>query len=254
MTRRELRHHVRRGIRAVSGLLHAGDEFYCPCCQRHLRRFVDSVAGPRTGCPGCGSLQRQRLLMLYLSAETDVLSAPLKMLHFAPEQCLYDRFKAAPLLHYVAADLFDLPMVDVRVDIAKMQFEDESFDVVVCSHVLEHVIDDAQAMHEIRRVLQPGGRAFLQHPIDHARATTYEDFSIVGPDERHRAFGQRDHVRVYGRDFTERLHAAGLDVRFVPYRDQVSAEQVHRLALHDRDAKRADDIYICTPARAASRT
>jgi SAM-dependent methyltransferase len=193
-------------------------------------------------------MQRQRLLMLYLSSETDVLSAPLRMLHFAPEQCLHDRFSAAPNLDYVAVDLLDLPMVDLRVDITDMQFEDQSFDVILCSHVLEHVPDDLRAMREMRRVLRPGGRAFLQHPIDHARERTYEDPSIVDPGERNLAFGQEDHVRVYGRDFPERLRAAGFTAQCIPYRDQLPSEQVQRLALWDPDPKRADDIYVCSPA------
>jgi SAM-dependent methyltransferase len=253
VTSRELRHRVRLGIRSVSAVLYAGGEFYCPCCQRHLRRFVASIAGPRTACPACGSLQRQRLLILYLTAHTNVLNSRLRLLHFAPEQCLYDRFRAAPELDYVTADLADLPMVDVQVDITDMQFEDDSFDVIVFSHVLEHVAEDTRALREIRRVLRPGGRAFVQHPIDHARAATYEDPSIVDPAERDRAFGQRDHVRVYGRDFIERLHAAGLTVEYIPYRDQIPAEEVHRLALHDADPKRADDIYICTASKNTAR-
>jgi SAM-dependent methyltransferase len=188
---------------------------------------------------------------MYLTDHTDVLSAPLRMLHFAPEQCLYDRFRAAPRLNYVTADLEVLPMVDVQADITAMPFEDASFDVVVVSHVLEHVADDAQAMREIRRVLTPDGRAFLQHPIDHARAVTYEDPSITDPESRSRAFGQWDHVRVYGADFPARLQAAGLAVQCVPYRDQVSPQEVQRIGLRDPDSKRADDIYICTPATPA---
>lgn len=195
----------------------------------------------------------KRLLTLYMSLNTDVLTLPLRMPHFAPEQCLHDRFSAAPELDYVTADLLDLPMADVQVDITDMQFDDGSFDVIVCSHVLEHVSDDAQAMQEMRRVLRPAGRAFLQHPIDHGRTQTYEDPSITDPRERARAFGQWDHVRVYGRDFTQRLHAAGFAVEYVPYRDQLSPEQVRRLALRDPDPKRADDIYICTPDRTGSR-
>ncbi len=231
----------------MAAVLYAGTEFHCPCCDRGLRTFVSSIAGPRTGCPACGSLQRQRLLMLYLSERTDVLTAPLRMLHFAPEKCLYDRFRIAPELDYVAADLIDLPMIDVQVDITDMQFEDESFDVILCSHVLEHVPDDGRAMREMRRVLRRGGRALLQHPIDHARPETYEDASIIDPQQRELEFGQWDHVRVYGRDFVDRLRAAGLSVECVPYRDQLTAEQIRRCALDDPDPKRADDIYVCTP-------
>jgi SAM-dependent methyltransferase len=241
------RYHARNLIRTASAILYSGGEFYCPCCQRQLRRFVSSIAGPQTACPACGSFQRQRLLMLYLTERTDVLVSPLRMLHFAPEKCLYDRFRATPGLDYVTADLLDLPMVDVTVDITNMQFDSESFDVIVCSHVLEHVIDDGAAMREMRRILRPSGRAILQHPIDHALAQTYEDESIIDPQERAQAFEQSDHVRIYGPDFVDRLQAAGFTVGYVPYRDQVSAEQVRRSALEDTNRKRADDLYICTP-------
>ncbi|MGH3607862.1 MAG: methyltransferase domain-containing protein [Pseudonocardiaceae bacterium] len=248
---RALRHRVRRGIRSVSAVLYSGGEYYCPCCQRHVRSFVSSIAGPATACPACGSRLRQRLLVMYLDQHTDVLTAPLRMLHFAPEQCLHDRFRATPQLDYVTADLEDLPMVDVQADMMALPFEDASFDVILVSHVLEHVPDDARAMRELGRVLRPGGRAFLQHPIDHARAETYQDPTIVSEEARSAAFGQGDHVRVYGADFPQRLQDAGFAVQCVPYRDQVSAEQVRRVGLHDPDPKRADDIYICTAAESS---
>ncbi len=241
------RYHARNVIRSASAILYRGGEFYCPCCQRQLRRFMSSHAGPHTTCPACGSFQRQRLLILYLTEHTDVLVSPLRMLHLAPEKCLYDRFRAAPQLDYVTADLLDLPMVDVTLDITNMQLDSASFDVIVCSHVLEHVIDDGAAMREMRRILRPHGRAILQHPIDHALAETYEDESIIDPADRARAFEQSDHVRIYGRDFIDRLRASGFTVDCVPYRDQVSSEETRRLALEDTNRKRADDLYICTP-------
>jgi SAM-dependent methyltransferase len=249
VTSRQLRHRVRRGIRSVSALLYSGGEYYCPCCRRHVRRWVSSFAGPATACPACGSRLRQRLLMMYFAEHTDVLTAPLRMLHFAPEQCLHDRFRSAPALDYVTADLEGLPMVDVRADMMDLPFEDACFDVILVSHVLEHVPDDGRAMRELARVLASGGRAFLQHPIDHARPVTYEDPSIVDEAGRSAAFGQWDHVRVYGADFPHRLEQAGFAVQCVAYRDQVSAEDVRRMGLRDPDPKRADDIYICTPAR-----
>jgi SAM-dependent methyltransferase len=247
-----LRHQVRRGIRLASAVVYAGDQVYCPCCERSLRRFLRSPYGPSLACPACGSLERQRLLMLYLAAHTDVLESPVRMLHFAPEPCLYYRFTAAPQLDYVTADLDDaMPMIDVRADITVLDFSDDSFDVVLCSHVLEHVDDDAQALRELRRVVRPTGRVFLQHPIDPARERTYEDWTMVEPGDRSRAFGQRDHVRVYGQDFVERVRAAGLTVEFVPYLDQVPPDQVRRFALRDGSSLRGSDLYICSPQEQA---
>ena len=261
---RALRHRVRRGIRSASAVLYAGSEVYCPVCQRHLRKFVpsklESTLGPPAqqpagspgdpslACPACGSLTRHRLLILFLANCTDVLERPLRMLHFAPEPCLHDRFRASPHLDYVAADLdAGRPMIDVAADITAIPFPDDSFDVAIASHVLEHVPDDVRALRELRRVLRPAGRAFLQHPIDPSRKRTYEDATIVDPDERRRAFGQHDHVRVYAEDFGERVRGAGFSVDLVRYRDRVSAEEARRCALRESGPLRGDDIYVCSP-------
>jgi SAM-dependent methyltransferase len=243
---REIRHRLRRAVRAGSAVLYAGDEVYCPCCQRNLRTFVGSAAAPNKVCPACGSRERQRLLILYLIAHTTILTSPTRLLHFAPEQCLHDRFRAAPRLEYVTADLRGLPLVDKRMDITETHLPDESVDIIVCSHVLEHVDNDAKALREMRRILRVGGKAFLQHPIDAARRRTFEDASIVGWEERSRAFGQGDHMRIYGRDFAERARSAGLAVECVPYRDRFSPEDVDRYGLRDGGSLRADDIYVCS--------
>jgi SAM-dependent methyltransferase len=239
-------HRARRGIRAVSAVTYAGRRVYCPCCQRQLRKFKSSDADTNHICPACGSLERQRLLMLYITRHTAVLSQRLRMLHFAPEHCLYDRFRRARLLEYITADISDMPLVDVRLDITDMSCPDASFDVIICSHVLEHVDDDAQALRELRRVLRPGGQLFLQHPIDPSLDRTFEGPWITDPDDRAEAFGQADHVRRYGGDFIQRVRAAGLAVRHVPLVDELPTETVDRFGLRDGSSIRADDIYVCS--------
>ena len=130
----------------------------------------------------------------------------------------------------------------VRLDITALPFADGSLDAVVCNHVLEHVPDDRAAMREFRRVLSPRGWAILQSPLDPRRAVTFEDFSVQDPGERERVFGQFDHVRIYGRDYIDRLTTAGFRVEAVPFADQLGSDTVTRHAL------RSEEVVLCRPA------
>lgn len=136
----------------------------------------------------------------------------LTMLHFAPEHALAVNLARLPRVRRTTTDL-DGEGVDLAVDITAMPFAGEAFDAIVCSHVLEHVSDDRAAMAELRRVLRPGGWALVMVPIDHSRSETYEDASVLTPEDRERAFWQHDHVRLYSLDIAERLSEAGLEVR-----------------------------------------
>jgi ubiquinone/menaquinone biosynthesis C-methylase UbiE len=144
-------------------------------------------------------------------------------LHIAPEQAFYHRFKSQKNLDYTTADLYS-PLADVKADITNMPFEDEHFDVIFCNHVLEHVIDDQKAMHELYRVLKKGGWGIFQIPQDLNRTETYEDFSITDPKERAIHFGQYDHVRVYGRDYFDKLKTVGFEVEVVDYAQKLTPE------------------------------
>jgi len=188
-------------------------------------------------------MERHRALWLYLTRELDIYNRDWRALHFAPEPPLRRLLTRCPRLDYLTADV-DPRFARAQVDITRMQFEDESFDLVLCSHVLEHVPDDGRAMREIARVLKPDGYALLQHPIDYSLPATYEDSTIVSPGARLAAFGQEDHVRWYGPDFIDRLSTAGLCVDFVRYRDEVSAQDRDRYGLGDGDEQRGDDIYV----------
>jgi len=185
-------------------------------------------------------MERHRLLQLFYRNETNLYRDRLRVLHLAPESCFQKQFEQQGNLDYVSADLRS-PRVTVKTDITDMVFEDKSFDVVLCSHVLEHIPDDRKAMAELFRVLKPEGWAVLQVPIDTGRAVTYEDESITSPEERQRAFGLFDHVRVYGRDYKDRLEAAGFVVRVIPYAEHLSEEDVRRNCI-----VRGDDVYLCT--------
>jgi len=181
-------------------------------------------------CPGCLSLERHRLLWLYLQNRTEFFSANLNILHIAPEQCFYKRFRKMKNLNYLTADL-ESPLADVKLDVQCMPFGDNEFDVVICNHVLEHVPDDRKAMAEIYRVLKKGGFALLQVPTDYSKEETYEDPSITAPADREKHFRQKDHYRLYGRDYLSRLKEAGFNIKEENYLLTLSDEERTRYRL-----------------------
>lgn len=180
--------------------------------------------------PGTLSLERHRLCWLYLQNETDLFTQPQKLLHFAPEQAFLKRFRKLKHLDYTTTDL-NSPIADVKADICNLPFDDNSFNFIICNHVLEHIPDDMKAMKELYRVLAPGGTAILQVPYDRDRNTTFEDDSITDPKERARIFGQYDHVRVYGMDYFEKLEATGFIVEALDYTSTFTDEQINRYRL-----------------------
>jgi len=159
-------------------------------------------------CPNCGSFERTRLFSLYLD-HIELFDTRPRMLHFAPERKLTERLRSALGSRYVTTDLM-MEGVDEKEDITAMTFEDGRFDFVFCSHVLEHIVEDAVAMGELFRVLSPGGEALIQVPMK--GEITYENPSIIDPVERVKHFGQFDHVRYYGSDIAQRLEHAGFEV------------------------------------------
>lgn len=190
--------------------------------------------------PSTLSLERHRLLWLYLKNETEFFNKPLKVLHFAPEQAFYKRFRKLANLTYTTTDL-NSPLADVKADICELPFQDESFDFILCNHVLEHIPDDTKAMQEIFRILKKGGTAILQIPQDLSRETTFEDNSITDPKERAEIFGQYDHVRVYGRDYFNKLRGIGFTVKEVDYTRNLSSEEIDHYRL-----TKGEIIPVCT--------
>ena len=221
---------------------HRGNRVECPCCGGRFRGFLRGGVRGREGarCPRCGSLERHRLLWLYLEERTDLLRRPQRLLHVAPERRLAARLASAPQLRYVSADLAS-PLARVRMDLVRIPHPDRSFDAILCCHVLEHVVDDRRAMRELFRVLAPGGWAILQTPWRKGRAVTYEDPALADPASRRRAFGQPDHVRVYGCDFLERLAEAGFAVERDPWVRELGAARVRRFGL-----RASEDVLRCT--------
>jgi SAM-dependent methyltransferase len=167
---------------------------------------------------------------LYLKDKTNFFSATLSVLHFAPEPVFARALTSLSNLQYVSGDL-NSPLAALKLDITHLPFNTDSFDVILCSHVLEHVYDDVAAMKELYRVLKPGGWAIVQVPIDATLEKTFQDSAIVSPDERQAAYGQYDHVRLYGRDYKDRLERAGFSVHVDNFVRTLSADEVERYGL-----------------------
>jgi len=197
----------------VATLFYRGNAVECPVCQSQFKKFMPyGRINPRPNalCPNCLSLERHRLIWLYLQNETDFFKSPLHVLHLAPEVCFIKRFEKQHGDRYITADI-ESPLAKVKADIHQMPFEDNTFNAVLCNHVLEHVADDIKAMSEIKRVLKPGGWAILQVPFfSPVPDATFEDNSITNKREREKIFGQDDHVRKYGHDYASRINASGL--------------------------------------------
>ena len=235
-----------KGIKAplrklISPVLYYGSKRYCPVCCKKSSRFNPFGIDPREDaqCPRCGSLERHRLLWLFLQKRTDLLTGKPKMLHVAPEPCLESIFRKRIGSNYLTADLFN-PNAMVRMDICDIQCPENTFDAIYCSHVLEHVPDDKQAMREFCRVLNTNGLAILNVPI--TREKTFEDQSIVDPKERLKAFGQEDHVRSYGQDYVERLRDSGFVVEIIKVDDLANSDEAVKMGL----TPAAGEIYYCT--------
>tara|TARA_B100001245_G_C22839795_1_gene403719 strand:- start:6 stop:770 length:765 start_codon:yes stop_codon:yes gene_type:complete len=220
------------GLR-VAALFYKGNNVQCPVCDSTFRKFLPYGRQSRENalCPSCLALERHRLIWLYLRDRTDFFTKERKMLHIAPELCFIDRFEKLDNLDYITGDI-ESPLAKVKMDIHEIPFEENTFDVIFCNHVLEHVDSDIKAMQEMLRVLKPGGWAILQVPFFYPlKDETFEDKSITSPTEREKVFGQDDHVRMYGKDYAKRLASAGFNVVEEKMVMELPKEEVERYAL-----------------------
>lgn len=215
-----------------------GQGRYCPVCRRWYRRFLPFGIHRRqqAQCPGCGALERHRFLWLYLETALGVTSRRLSVLHIAPEPGIQRRLRDCRSVRHTSVDLHD-PGAAMAMDAGRLTFGANSFDVVLCCHVLEHIQDDCSALREIARVLRPGGHAIILVPMDNSRPQTFEDPSIIGTEDRMRAFGHPYHVRICGRDYGARIASNGFDVTAVSSRDMSAHSRrfyrINRLTLFD---------------------
>lgn len=222
-------------LQPILAVLLKGNKFTDPIDNKSFRKFLPYGYGNQRSnvlSPSTLSLERHRLLWLYLLNETDFFSATKtqKVLHFAPEQAFYKIFKNQKNLDYTTTDLLS-PLADVKADICNLPFEDNTYDMIFCNHVLEHIPNDTKAMQELYRVLKKGGMAILQIPQDLKRATTFADDSIVNQKDRAAIFGQYDHVRIYGRDYFDKLRSIGFTVIKEDYTSKLDPKSVERFCL-----------------------
>ena len=222
-------------VRPVFEIYLKGNRYTDPIDGKSFKKFLSYGYGKQRDnvlSPSTLSLERHRLLWLYLKNETTLFEQELKVLHFAPEQAFYKRFREMKNLDYVTTDL-NSPLADVKADICNLPFSNNSFDFILCNHVLEHIPDDKKAMQELFRILKPGGTAIVQIPQDLSREKTFQDDSITNPKERAQIFGQYDHVRVYGRDYFDRLRDIGFEVEEVDYTKNFSTAEIDTYRLAD---------------------
>jgi SAM-dependent methyltransferase len=257
---------IRDAIREREIGLYTGTGFFCPVCNSEFGSFAPAYAwkghateGELTGqkcvvvapdgrCPGCDSLQRHRLLWKFLHEESELFDGrSKKLLEIAPDLPFFNLFSGYPYLHYFPCDIH--PAQEkydafrggiIEADVCDLPFNDEVFDVVLCSHVLEHVENDRRALAELQRVMKRGGWAVFQSPIHYNMENTAEDESVTSPDEREMLFGQADHLRKYGKDFKERIEDAGFRVFEIDFVHTFLPEEITRFGLDPYER-----IYHC---------
>ena len=219
-----------------------GNKVHCPICDSHYSAFGSHGRFTRENikCHRCGSLERHRALWLFLERKQWLAEGEsrLKLLHVAPERSFFNHFRNHQGIAYYPCDL-DPGFYAARgmkglieVDITDIPFDDNTFDIILCNHVLEHIPDDRKAMSELYRVLKPGGKAICEVPMRRKQKTTYEDPSIVTPEARLKHFGQENHVRWYGQDYADRLRSVGFEVVADRFFESFSEEEVEKYRIH----------------------
>jgi SAM-dependent methyltransferase len=226
-------------IKQVRSLLLQGNRYYCPLCDRHFRTFL--VGGtdrrPQARCPNCDSLERHRLLWLALQRTIFASnSTGGNYLHVAPESCLEKPLRQQ-CDSYLSVDM-DSTQAMQQMDICHIPLPDQSFDAIICNHVLEHIPDDKQALEELYRVLKPNGWASLQVPMIGEK--TQENLSIKDPQIRAQLYGQSDHVRQYGRDFQQRLASVGFQVEIISKRNLAQANILEKMSVDCES-----EVWLC---------
>lgn len=227
-----------------------GENVFCPICNSWFKYFASfgKVERKNARCHNCNSLERHRLLYLYLKNKLQFFNSNknLKVLHFAPEYSFYKIFTKMNNINYVPCDLtpeiynYKGNTKILKIDVTQIPFSDNTFDFIICNQILEHIPNDLLAMQELFRVMKIGGAGILQVPIDYNRAETYEDFSITSPEGRQKAFGQHDHVRWYGRDYSKKLESVGFLATEDDYVNRFSSDDLYKYSLIQTEM-----IYYC---------
>ena len=234
--------HVSHFFLRIFSLFLRGNKFEDPINGKTYRKLLPyGRLKPRENAiaPDSLSLERHRLMWLFLKNKTNFFTDNLKFLHIAPEYCFIKIFKGMKNLDYLTADLIS-PWADVKMDVHNIPFEENTFDVVICNHVLEHVDDADKVMKEFYRVMKPGGWGIFQVPIDYNNSVTIEDRSVTDPSERERLYWQSDHLRLFGRDYGDKLTTAGFRVTESNFINEIDPKLVERYALDKNEI-----VYYC---------
>ena len=227
----------------ILGLFLKGNQFTDPIDGKSFSTFLPygyNNLRKNALSPSTFSLERHRLLWLYLKNETGFFDKKIKLLHFAPEQAFYKSFKKLSNIQYDTIDI-NSPLAMIKADICDLPIKDNTYDFILCNHVLEHILDDNKAISELYRVLKKDGVGIFQVPIDMKKEFTFQDDSITDKKERNKIFGQYDHVRVYGKDYFTKLKNAGFKVEEVDYTKNLSKDEIYRFSI-----VKGEIIPVCT--------
>ena len=235
---------IRLFLEKKTAFFFKGNNFECNCCGKTFRKMKSkgNVLRKNAKCPYCSSLERTRLLLFYLENETDIFTKkPCKVLHFAPEWCLIPKFNQSTSIEYVDADI-NSNFASHIINIESIPYSDNYFDYIICSHVLGHVLDEQKAIEELCRVLKPDGKALIMTVIDKNKEKTFEDSSIVTPEDKLKHYSESDLVRLHGLDFAQRL-SHSFKVEEVDYRKHFDKAFQKRFSLGDGNR---EIIFCCT--------
>jgi len=235
---------IRLCFEKKTAFLYKGKNFECNCCGKKFRKMKPkgNVLRKNAKCPYCGSLERTRLLLLYLEKETDIFTKEsCKLLHWAPEWSLIPRFKQCASIEYIDADI-NPDFANHVFNIESIPYPNDSFDYIICSHVLGHVSNEQKAIEELYRVLKPSGKALIMTVIDKTREETFENSSLTSPEDRLNYYSEPDLLRLHGLDFAQRL-AHCFEVEENDYRKSFDEKFQKRFSLGDGNR---EIIFICT--------
>jgi len=231
----KIRINNRRNLNKLSKYFLKGNDFYCNCCDQNFRSFLKKSNGIDTRnnaeCPNCGSLERTRVLLEFLRNETDLFSESNSLLHIAPEDALKDIFKKSKKIEYINGDI-NKNFADEIIDITAINYPDNKFDYIICSHVLGHIPDEKLAIDELYRVLKSNGKAFILTPI-HPLNNTFENKNLIDEHDRLLNYGEKDLLRLHGQDFEERLKREHLNISKIDYRQHIPKEFAKKLSVGD---------------------
>ena len=238
---RSLLQRISKPIFNIISIFYLGDKVQCPICGKSFKKFFPygRISRDNALCTNCLSLERHRLIYLYLKKETTIFKNKTKLLHIAPEECLINSFKKSYNIDYTTVDLYS-PLADIKMDIHKMPFKSNAFDFIICNHVLEHLENDIKALKEIKRVMKKGSIGIVQVPFYNPIPNkTFEDKSITSKKEREKLYGQSDHVRKYGKDYKKRLESIGLIVNIIKIKKFLDKKEINRYGI-----KEEEDLYV----------